>query len=120
MLTINDFPGLDETIAHRVLAYAFAHAPGLEQLEKGSDKHVRAVAILSGVAQQVVARGSGDLSFQSVGNASVKYAAVGGFFTEEDKLALRALVQDAGAGLSGLSRGRFPQPGALRRMGWED
>ncbi|RRD61634.1 hypothetical protein [Leucobacter sp. OH1287] len=117
MIAVSDLVGVPQPVALRVLAYADGIAPGILTVEDQGLRD-RAVAVLSGIAAEVAKRGSSAVAAQSVGNASVRYESVSGFFTAEDRLALQRIVAVAGhSGLDGLPRGIFPPSDLTRRLG---
>lgn len=112
MITAEDLTGVDELTAHRILAVAHSIAPGLDSLE-GEPKN-RAIAVLRGVAADVLPRGSRRVKSQRIGPASVEYFDAASWFTDDDRAALRGLCQSAPSG--GMPIGQFPRPGILKNL----
>lgn len=121
MLTPEHFPlAVGEDVARRVLAVARTIAPCLDSLPDDSDEKETAIAILSAVCAEVVARGSRQVASQRIGSASVAYRDVGSAFTDDDRSALRGLCSAVSAS-AGQPVGSFPRPArALERMWPED
>ena len=94
--------------ALRVLTYARTIAPTLDALE--GDGRLAALAILRGVAAEVVTRGSRMVESQTIGPARVKYTSVSSAFTADDRAALRALCAQP---FAGMPAGSFPRGSAV-------
>ena len=97
MITPDDLPGVDPTLARRIITMARSIAPGLDNLVDGAgdgDPKPRAdaIAILIGVTAESVDRGSLGIKQQVMGPARVTYSDLGSWFTDDDRSALRALV----------------------------
>jgi hypothetical protein len=79
----------DSELARRVIVHARAIAPCLDSL--ADDPKRDAIAILSGVAREALARGVRSVASQGVGTARVTYGAASSWFTQDDRDALRSL-----------------------------
>ncbi|PPF64544.1 hypothetical protein C5E11_03895 [Clavibacter michiganensis] len=112
MITADDLTGVDELTAHRILAVAHTIAPCLDTLD-GEPKS-RAIAVLRGVAADVLPRGSRRVKSQRIGPASVEYFDAASWFSTDDRAALRGLCQSASAGNTPI--GQFPRPGILKNL----
>ena len=109
----------DTELARRVIVHARTTiAPCLNSLE--GDDRLDAIAILSGVAKEALARGARGITNQRVGTASVSYGAASSWFTDDDRAALRALSEQAGAGDGSHPVGRFPLPTHVYRHVWPE
>lgn len=116
MITVEDLTGVDELTAHRILAVAHSIAPCLDGLVE--EARSRAIAVLCGVAADVLPRGSRRVKSQRIGPASVEYFDADSWFSADDRAALRGLCQGAATG--GLPIGQFPRPGILKNLWPED
>lgn len=114
MIVPDDFPDVDESTARRIIVAARAIAPGIEELEDGSEPHKDAIAILTGVAREVLARGSRQIHSQRVGPASITYALVQSSFTDDDRAGLRLLTNASAPSTSPI--GAFPLERPIGRM----
>ncbi len=121
MLTPADFPfAVGEDVARRILAVARTIAPCLDSLPDESEEKKTAIAILTAVGAEVVARGSRQVASQRIGPAAVVYRDVGSAFTDDDRSALRGLCA-AATRAPGDPVGSFPKPSrSLERMWPED
>lgn len=95
----------DESVAVRVLAHARTIAPRLHDLD-GNDRY-EAIAILSGIAEEVAGRGSRDVESEGVGSARVKWRAVSSAFWPDDRA---TLIRLAGPLAVAGPEGSFPRP----------
>lgn len=107
MISAPDLEGVDETLARRIIAMARSIAPGLDSLE--DDPRDDAIAILLGVAETATARGSLLIKQQVMGPARVTYTEAASWFSDDDRAALRALVEANSAPTFG-PIGSFPWP----------
>lgn len=108
MILPADITGVDDGTARRVLVYARSIAPTLDLLE-GEDR-LNAIAILHGIAIEIVGRGSRMIASQRIGSAAVSYREVASFFSADDRSALRSLCVSQS---SGLPVGAFPPADAI-------
>ena len=100
-----DLTGVDETLARRLIATARSIAPCLDALV--NEPRADAIAILLGVAAEVPAPGARRMKSQSRNGTSVGWADYSAAFTDEDKVALRALCSTAST--VGAPVGSFPE-----------
>lgn len=112
MITHGDITGVSESTARRILVLARSIAPCLDTLD--GDARQDAVAILQGVAADVVTRGSRAVKSQRVGPASVEYVVSASSFSDEDRAALRSLCSLTST--AALPMGSFPSDRPLSRM----
>lgn len=105
-LSPDQLHGIDADVARRVLAYARTIAPCLDSLV--DEPRADAIAILKGVARELISRGSRHTSSQSIGPARVTYFDAASCFTADDRVALRALCDAATSGTGPV--GSFPAP----------
>ncbi|WP_454301102.1 hypothetical protein [Salana multivorans] len=110
-----DLPGVDNTVARRVIAVARSIAPCIDSLD-GEPKQ-DAIAILLGVASEVPEPGTRHFRSQSRNGTSVTMADYQGAFTVEDRSALRALCGAASAAAVGAPVGSFP-PSTITKCIW--
>jgi hypothetical protein len=104
----SDLTGVEETLARRVIAMARSIAPGLDDLTDDNATQ-DAIAILVGVAGVAAGRGSLLIKQQVMGPARVMYTDVPSWFTDDDRAALRALVEANSTPAFG-PLGDFPKP----------
>jgi hypothetical protein len=104
MIGPSDLPGLDESVARRLIATARSIAPCLDTLV--DEARVDAIAILEGVAAELPAPGAGRMKSQSRNGTSVAWADYSTAFTADYRSALRALC--SAAGTAGAPVGSFP------------
>lgn len=106
MIEATDLPGVDESLARRIIATARSIAPGLDDLT--GEPYEDAIAILLGVATDAGPRGSRMIKSQRTATSGVEYFDVASWFSADDRAALRALVSAIATG--GLPQGSFPRP----------
>lgn len=111
MIGPNDLPGVDVTVARRLIATARSIAPCLDTLV--DEAELDAIAILEGVAAELPAPGTGRMKSQSRNGTAVAWADYSSAFTADDRAALRALC---GAGAVGAPVGSFPVSTITRRI----
>ncbi len=104
MLTPSDLPDLDTAAARRLIAAARSIAPCLDSLV--DEARADAVAILTGVAAELPAPGTGRMRSQSRNGTSVTWADYSSAFSADDRAALRALCSTVAP--SGSPVGHFP------------
>jgi hypothetical protein len=114
VITPDDIPGVDENTARRILVVARLIAPCLDTL--GGESKSDAIAILTGVAEDVAEKGSRFIASQRIGPASVSYRAVESSFSDEYRAGLRSLC---GVSVTGGPIGQFPQTRPFRKI-WPD
>lgn len=119
VITPSDIDGVDEGTARRVIVLARTIAPCLDSLVDGPGDDdpkpkSEAIAILNGVAADVVVRGSRAVASQSIGPARVNYVVTLSSFSNDDRVSLRSLC--AVETRQGLPMGSFPEAGALSRV----
>lgn len=95
MIQPSDITGVDATVARRIIAVARSIAPFLDSLVDGGDGEPQpkadAIAIIQGVAADIVERGARSIKSQSVTAGRVEYVVGADSFSSEDRAALRAL-----------------------------
>lgn len=113
MITPEDFPGVAEDVARRIIVAARAIAPCIESFEDESENKKNALAILRGVAAEVPAPGSRRVRSQAIGPARVDYwdAAT---WSAQDRSDLRSLC--AAPTPTGAPRGSFPLERPISRL----
>lgn len=118
-VTPEDLGAGDVVLARRVIAHARTIVPCLDSLT--GDARQAAVAVLTGVLAEAVARGARGVVSQRVGTASVTYtaASAASWFTPDDRAALRALCR-TGLAAAGHPVGRFPPPSTALGRAWPD
>lgn len=119
MIVPSDIPSVDEGMARRIIAIARSIAPCLDSLVDGAgDKDPKplsdAIAILTGIAREGVARGSRLVKSQRIATAAVEYTVDGSWFSVDDRAALKSLC--GVAAVAGLPVGRFPRAGVVTGM----
>lgn len=116
VITAEDIGG-DEDLARRVLAVARSIAPidSITDIETRKD----AIAILRAVAHEGAARGSRQVAAQRVGMAFITYSPASGWFTDEDRGALRTLC-GISPGASRTPVGHFPQADRTSKQFWPE
>jgi hypothetical protein len=112
-----DLPGIDESTANRIIAFARSIAPCLDSLADGPERD-GAIAVLLGVAKEVKGRGSRHIASQGIGPANVRYVDVQSCFFPDDRAALRALC--AASTPTGGPVGHFPAPGRTVSSLWPE
>lgn len=113
MIYPGDLEGIEAGLARRVLAAARVIAPCIDSLEPGEDRDT-VLAILTAAAAEVPAAGSGRVSSQRIGPASVDYRDTDSWFSPMDQAALRSIC-----GASSSARGpvgQFPAPAGLTNV----
>ncbi|MEX8031684.1 hypothetical protein AB6V29_01465 [Microbacterium sp. 20-116] len=113
MITPEDFPGVDEDAARRIIVAARSIAPCIDVFPDESEEKKNALAILRGVAAEAPAAGSRRVRAQRIGSASVDYWDAN-TWRAEDRAALRSLCPAATA--SGAPRGSFPTDRPLAKL----
>lgn len=113
MIEPSDLPGVDSTLALRIIGQARATAPCIMTMPDGNDR-TTVIAILQGVATVAAQRGSLLIKAQRVGPAAVDYRDVSSYFSEDDRNTLRALCATPSTSRDPI--GSFPQPGITSRM----
>lgn len=106
MIVHTDLAGVEEQLARRVLAAARAIAPCIPSLE--DEPREDALAIIQGIASDIVARGPRHVKAQGIGPATITYETVRSSFSDDDRDALRALCPAASPS-PGLPVGSFPR-----------
>lgn len=114
MITPEDFPGVDEDAARRIIVAARSIAPCIDSFEADSDARKDALAILRGVAADVSERAPRGLVSDRVGPMQQVYRDVSSYFSADDRASLQSLCGTAKA--LGLPRGSFPDPGFVTRL----
>jgi hypothetical protein len=89
MITPEDLPGVDESLARRIIVVARSIAPCIDTLE--GESRLDALAILNGVVDTVGDRGSLHILSERAGTVGVSYSTVRSWFQPDDKAGLRAL-----------------------------
>ncbi len=112
MITSSDIADVSDGTARRIIAEARSIAPCLDSLEGEPQKD--AIAILQGIAKEVVTRGSRDVKSQRIGPAQVEYFDIASAFRQGDRDALRALC--SGTASSAGPVGSFPIEQPFRRI----
>lgn len=118
MIVPTYLPGIDESTANRIIAFATSIAPCLDSLADGSTERQRAIDVLLGVAKEVKGRGSRHIASQGIGPANVRYVDVKSCFFPDDRAALRALC--AASAPTGGPVGHFPAPGRTVSSLWPE
>jgi len=113
MITHDDFPGVAEDVARRLLVEARSIAPCIDSFEDESEDRKNALAILRGIAAEAPAPGSRRVRSQAVGPARVDYANAD-TWTDADRNALRSLC--GAPALSVGPIGSFPVDRPLSRI----
>lgn len=113
MITPEDFPGVDEDAARRIIVAARSIAPCIDVFPDESEEKKNALAILRGVAAEAPASGSRRVRAQRIGSASVDYWDAN-TWRAEDRDLLRSLC--AAATPFGLPRGSFPKERPISRL----
>lgn len=116
MITPEDFPGVDEDAARRIIIAARSIAPCIDSFEDESEEKKNALAVLRGVADEAPAKGSRRARAQRIGSASVDYWDAN-TWSVEDRALLRSLC--AAATPLGLPRGSFPTERPISRL-WNE
>lgn len=111
MIGPDDLPGVDESVARRLIATARSIAPCLDTLV--NEARLNAIAVLLGVAADLPAPGTGRMRSQSRNGTSVTWADYTSAFSADDRAALRALC---GASAVGAPVGSFPASTMTRRI----
>lgn len=106
--------GADENTARRILVLAQDIAPCIHSFADDSEARKNAIAILTNVVAETIARGARHVRAQGVASARVDYDTAGSF-RDEDKDALRALC-GAVASSAGHPAGRFPKARRISRL----
>lgn len=114
MLVPTDLVGVDETTARRIIVAARSIAPGIDSVQDGSEDHKNVIAILQGVALEVLARGSRQIHSQKVGPASITYALVRSSFDADDRAGLELLAGSSPTSASPV--GVFPKERPAGRL----
>lgn len=110
----HDQIGSDEDLAREVLVVGRDIAPCLSSFPDGSEEQKDALAILRRVYKTLAQRGSMLVRSQSVGSASVNYAAIDSAFDGQPRRALRSLC--AAVSVEGHSVGSFPPERPISRL----
>lgn len=111
----SDIPGVDESVARRLLATARSITPCLDELD-GEGK-ATAIAILAGVAAELPLPGSRRVRSQSRNGTSVAFDSFTSAWSAEDRAALRGLCGHShGVASAGIPAGVFPRPGVVERQ----
>ncbi|MFE9232049.1 hypothetical protein [Cellulosimicrobium funkei] len=105
MIGPQDLPGLDESVARRLLSVARTIAPCLDSLT--GDDYDNAIAILEGVAAELPAPGTGRMRSQSRNGTAVTWGDYTSAFGPDDRAALRSLCGTSAAAV-GAPVGSFP------------
>ena len=113
MITPEDFPGVAEDVARRILVAARSIAPGIDTLPNGSEERKDAIAILRGIAAEVPPPGSRRVRSQAVGSARVEYWNAD-TWTAQDRTSLRSLC--GAPKPTGAPRGSFPLERPISRL----
>ena len=113
MITPEDFPGVAEDVARRILVAARSIAPDIDALPSGSEARKDAVAILRGIAAEVPPPGSRRVRSQSVTSARVEYWNAD-TWTLQDRDSLRALCNSPTP--TAAPRGSFPLERPISRL----
>lgn len=113
MITPEDFPGVAEDVARRILVAARAIAPCIDSFADESEERKNALAILRGIAAEAPAPGSRRVRAQAVGPARVDYWNAD-TWTDADRSALRSLCSSTAP--SGGPLGSFPLDRPLSRL----
>lgn len=109
--------GVDEDTARRVIAVGRGIAPCISELPTDSEEFKTALAVLRGVAREVLARGSRQIHSQRVGPASVTYSLIKSAFDDDDRLALQSICRErVGEGERPGPVGSFPAATPLQSM----
>jgi hypothetical protein len=89
MITPEDLPSVSEQLARRIIVHGRSIAPCIDDLT-GEDK-LNAIAILQGVIDGAVDRGSLHILSERAGTVGVSYSTVRSWFQPDDKASLRSL-----------------------------
>lgn len=105
MITPEDFPGVDEDAARRIIVAARSIAPCIDSFEDDTEEKKNALAILRGVAAEAPAPGFRRVRSESAGSVRVDYWDTR-TWNAQDRDDLRSLC--TGPKPSGAPRGSFP------------
>lgn len=113
MITPEDFPGVAEDVARRVIVAARSIAPCIDSFPDGSEEKKNALAILRGVAAEAPAAGSRRVRSQAIGPARVDYWDAE-TWSAQDRADLRSLCPAPRP--TGAPRGSFPRERPISRL----
>lgn len=113
VITPEDFPGVAEDVARRIIVAARSIAPCIDSFEDETENKKNALAILRGVAAEAPKAGSRRVKDQSIGPARVSYWDAK-TWSDEDKADLRSLCTRSAP--SGAPRGSFPRERPVSRL----
>lgn len=113
MITPEDFPGVAEDVARRIIVAARSIAPCIDSFADESENKKNALAILRGVAAEAPAPGARRVRDQAIGSARVSYWDAK-TWSEDDRRDLRSLCSAQVP--TGAPRGSFPKERPVSRL----